>query len=93
MAEKHVFFVPAKHMELVKPTVEVEACDKGLKVKSDYPSFYTQIDIPDTNVRLERNFILLMPNKEYIIEIADNDGLSNKEIADKACVMSVATSY
>ena len=48
MAEKHVFFVPAKHMELVKPTVKVETCGDSLKVVTDYPSFYTQIDIPDT---------------------------------------------
>ena len=93
MAEKHVFFVPAKHMELVKPSVKVEACGDSLKVTTDYPSFYTQIDVPDTNVRLERNFILLLPGKEYIIEIAENDGLSSEEIAKRATVLSVATTY
>ncbi|MBQ0106177.1 MAG: glycoside hydrolase family 2 protein [Armatimonadetes bacterium] len=93
MAEKHVFFTPAKYMELEKPCVKVEAQGDMLKVVTDKPSFYTQIDVPDTKVRLERNFILLLPGKEYFIKVAENDGLSAKEIAEKSAVISVATTY
>ena len=93
MAEKHVFFTPVKYVDLVKPNIKVEACGDKLKVTTDAPSFYTQIDVPDTNVRLERNFILLLPNKEYLIDIAENDGLSIEEIAKKATPLTIALTY
>ena len=93
MAEKHVFFTPVKYVDLIVPNITVKACGNKLKVTTDVPSFYTQIDVPDTDVRLERNFILLLPGKEYIIDIAENDGLSVEEIAEKAQVITVANSY
>jgi len=91
--EKYVFFVSANHMELEVPTVEVTGSDKYLIVKTDKPAFYAQIDVPDTDVRLERNFMLLMPNKEYKILIKEFDWLKAEEIAEKATVISIASTY
>jgi len=93
MAEKHVFFTEAKNMNLVVPNYKVEADGDYLKITTDAPSFYTHIDIPDTDVRLERNFILLLPGKEYRIEIAHKAGLSTEEIAKKTTCLTIATSY
>lgn len=88
-AEQFVFFDSAKELNIPKPDVTVKAKGNTLSVSTDIPAFYAQIDVPDTHVRLDKNFVLLMPGKEYTFEIKDNDGMTAEEIAEKSVVLTL----
>ena len=49
--------------------------------------------MPDTAVRFDKNFILLLPWKDYVINIVNNDGLSTEEIINKAEIINIANTY
>ncbi|MBP5273384.1 MAG: glycoside hydrolase family 2 protein [Abditibacteriota bacterium] len=91
--DKTAFFVPEKYFEPRKPKISVKARGKALAVTTDVPAFYAYIYVPDKYVRLGRNFITLLPGKEYLLDIEEDGGLSPEEAAERAEVLTLADTY
>lgn len=87
------FFVKPRNIEFLKPDFNIKIKDNYLVISCDKPSFYTQINVPDTDVRLDKNFVSILPNKKYKFEVIENDGLSLNEIVNKIEINNLATYF
>lgn len=78
------FFEKPKDLNLSEPNIQIKYGENSITATTDIPAFYVNIKVPDTKVRFDRNFILMIPGKEYVFDIKENHGLTAKEISEKA---------
>ena len=90
---KTAFFVPYQKLEPERPRIRVAPKDGGLAVTTDLPAFCAYMHVPGKNVRLDANFVTLLPDMEYRAEISQSGGLSAEEIAERLRVYTLRDSY
>ncbi|MBQ9358170.1 MAG: glycoside hydrolase family 2 protein [Abditibacteriota bacterium] len=90
---KTAFFVPYQKLEPERPRIRVVPKDGGLAVTTDLPAFCAYMHVPGKNVRMDANFVTLLPDMEYRAEIRESGGLSAEEIAERLRVYTLRDSY
>ncbi len=90
---KTAFFAPAKYMELPLPRFTVSAGKDHIVAETDVPAFYVCLQVPDSGVRFDKNYISMLPGRKYVFRPVKDGGLSPEEMVSGLKIFDLAHSY